>query len=117
MLPGSRRGSFAFPPRPVEPVGWPARSSSITHTASSAPLRQCSLVGRWRPAAITLPGAGAGTGLTGDGRKGLGPADNHDRSDFHPDGSDTRLLLETWRSELTGEHGSLNDKQIGVSAS
>jgi uncharacterized protein len=38
------------------------------------------------------------------------------RPDFHPDDSDTTQLVETWRHELFGEHGALNDKLIGAAA-
>ncbi len=35
---------------------------------------------------------------------------DYDRRDFHPDDSDTTALVEQWRAELFGEHGTLNDK-------
>jgi hypothetical protein len=35
---------------------------------------------------------------------------DYNRPDFHPDDSDTTELVETWRAELFGEHGTLNDK-------
>jgi predicted metal-dependent hydrolase len=35
---------------------------------------------------------------------------DYNRPDFHPDDSDTTELVEAWRSELFGEHGTLNDK-------
>jgi predicted metal-dependent hydrolase len=41
---------------------------------------------------------------------------DYNRPDFHPDDSDTTLLVESWRSELFGQHGTLNDKLIGVAA-
>jgi uncharacterized protein len=41
---------------------------------------------------------------------------DYNRPDFHPDDSDTTELVETWRAELFGEHGSLNDKLIGAAA-
>jgi uncharacterized protein len=41
---------------------------------------------------------------------------DYNRPDFHPDDSDTTMLVNIWRSELFGEHGSLNDKLIGASA-
>jgi predicted metal-dependent hydrolase len=41
---------------------------------------------------------------------------DYDRPDFHPDDSDTTELVETWREKLFGEHGTLNDKLIGVAA-
>ncbi len=37
---------------------------------------------------------------------------DYNRPDFHPDDSDTTELVETWRAELFGEHGTLNDKLI-----
>ena len=44
---------------------------------------------------------------------------DYNRPDFHPDDSDTTELVETWRAELFGEHGTLNDKLMrggGVTA-
>jgi predicted metal-dependent hydrolase len=41
---------------------------------------------------------------------------DYNRPDFHPDDSDTNALVEAWRSELFGEHGSLNDKLVGAAA-
>jgi uncharacterized protein len=41
---------------------------------------------------------------------------DYNRPDFHPDDSDTTELVETWRAELFGEHGTLNDKLIGTPA-
>ena len=41
---------------------------------------------------------------------------DYNRPDFHPDDSDTTELVETWREELFGEHGALNDKLIGAAA-
>jgi uncharacterized protein len=41
---------------------------------------------------------------------------DYNRSDFHPDDSDTTALVEAWRAELFGEHGTLNDKLIGAAA-
>ncbi len=41
---------------------------------------------------------------------------DYNRPDFHPDDSDTTELVETWREELFGEHGTLNDKLIGAAA-
>jgi uncharacterized protein len=38
----------------------------------------------------------------------------YNRPDFHPDDSDTTELVEAWRVELFGEHGTLNDKLIGA---
>jgi len=35
---------------------------------------------------------------------------DYNRPDFHPDDRDTAALLERWRTELFGEHGTLNDK-------
>ncbi|MGI8755357.1 MAG: metal-dependent hydrolase [Acidimicrobiales bacterium] len=35
---------------------------------------------------------------------------DYNRSDFHPDDRDTSELIERWRTELFGEHGTLNDK-------
>jgi uncharacterized protein len=41
---------------------------------------------------------------------------DYNRPDFHPDDSDTTALVETWRVELFGENGTLNDKLIGAAA-
>jgi uncharacterized protein len=41
---------------------------------------------------------------------------DYNRADFHPDDSDTTALVETWRAELFGENGTLNDKLIGAAA-
>jgi hypothetical protein len=35
---------------------------------------------------------------------------DYNRPDFHPSDSDTTELVETWRAELFGENGTLNDK-------
>ncbi|MFZ6005628.1 MAG: metal-dependent hydrolase [Actinomycetota bacterium] len=35
---------------------------------------------------------------------------DYDRPDFHPDDSDTDVLVERWREQLFGEQGTLNDK-------
>jgi hypothetical protein len=35
---------------------------------------------------------------------------DYNRPDFHPDDSDTTELVATWRAELFGENGTLNDK-------
>jgi predicted metal-dependent hydrolase len=35
---------------------------------------------------------------------------DYNRPDFHPDDRDTSQLVERWRTELFGEHGTLNDK-------
>ena len=37
---------------------------------------------------------------------------DYNRPDFHPDDRDTTVLVELWRSELFGEHGTLNDKLV-----
>jgi predicted metal-dependent hydrolase len=41
---------------------------------------------------------------------------DYNRPDFHPDDSDTTELVETWRAELFGAQGTLNDKLIGAAA-
>jgi hypothetical protein len=41
---------------------------------------------------------------------------DYNRHDFHPDDSDTTEMVEAWRAELFGEHGTLNDKLIGATA-
>jgi uncharacterized protein len=41
---------------------------------------------------------------------------DYNRPDFHPDDRDTTELVERWRSELFGEHGTLNDKLAGSAA-
>jgi hypothetical protein len=39
---------------------------------------------------------------------------DYNRPDFHPDDSDTTELVQTWRAQLFGEHGTLNDKLMGA---
>jgi predicted metal-dependent hydrolase len=41
---------------------------------------------------------------------------DYNRSDFHPDDSDTNALVDEWQKELFGEYGSLNDKLVGAAA-
>jgi uncharacterized protein len=41
---------------------------------------------------------------------------DYNRHDFHPDDSDTNELVEAWRAELFGEHGTLNDKLMNKKA-
>jgi hypothetical protein len=41
---------------------------------------------------------------------------DYNRPDFHPDDRDTTPLVESWRAELFGEHGTLNDKLMGAAA-
>ncbi len=41
---------------------------------------------------------------------------DYERHDFHPDDSDTDALVATWREELFGQAGTLNDKLAGASA-
>jgi predicted metal-dependent hydrolase len=41
---------------------------------------------------------------------------DYNRPDFHPDDSDTTALVESWRAELFGESGTLNDKLMGAAA-
>jgi len=41
---------------------------------------------------------------------------DYNRADFHPDDRDTSALVERWRSELFGEHGTLNDKLATAAA-
>jgi uncharacterized protein len=41
---------------------------------------------------------------------------DYNRPDFHPDDSDTTGLVESWRAELFGADGTLNDKLIGAAA-
>jgi predicted metal-dependent hydrolase len=41
---------------------------------------------------------------------------DYNRPDFHPDDSDTTELVESWRAELFGATGTLNDKLIGAAA-
>ena len=41
---------------------------------------------------------------------------DYNRPDFHPDDSDTNALVDRWRTQLFGEHGTLNDKLAGVAA-
>ncbi|HEY2814455.1 MAG TPA: metal-dependent hydrolase [Acidimicrobiales bacterium] len=41
---------------------------------------------------------------------------DYDRPDFHPDDSDTDALVDTWREELFGANGTLNDKLVGSAA-
>jgi len=37
---------------------------------------------------------------------------DYNRPDFHPDDSDTTELVERWKAELFGDHGTLNDKLL-----
>ena len=41
---------------------------------------------------------------------------DYNRPDFHPDDRDTSGLIERWRTELFGEHGTLNDKLATTAA-
>ncbi|MCU1452757.1 MAG: hypothetical protein JWN46_903 [Acidimicrobiales bacterium] len=41
---------------------------------------------------------------------------DYDRPGFHPDDHDTNDLVQQWREELFGDHGSLNDKLVGAVA-
>lgn len=41
---------------------------------------------------------------------------DYNRPDFHPDDRDTTELVERWREELFGDHGSLSDKLVGKAA-
>ncbi|MGI8661892.1 MAG: metal-dependent hydrolase [Acidimicrobiales bacterium] len=41
---------------------------------------------------------------------------DYNRPDFHPDDRDTNALVEQWRTELFGEHGTLTSKLTGSSA-
>jgi uncharacterized protein len=41
---------------------------------------------------------------------------DYNRPDFHPDDRDTTGLVDTWRTELFGEHGSLKDKLVSTAA-
>lgn len=41
---------------------------------------------------------------------------DYDRPDFHPDDQDTDGLVESWREELFGNAGSLNDLRVGSAA-
>jgi predicted metal-dependent hydrolase len=41
---------------------------------------------------------------------------DYNRPGFHPDDSDTTALVEQWRRELFGEHGTLNDKLVTSAA-
>jgi predicted metal-dependent hydrolase len=41
---------------------------------------------------------------------------DYNRHDFHPDDRDNRELVERWRAELFGEHGTLNDKLVAAVA-
>jgi predicted metal-dependent hydrolase len=41
---------------------------------------------------------------------------DYNRPDFHPDDSDTNELVETWRTELFGQDGRLNDKLASSAA-
>jgi uncharacterized protein len=41
---------------------------------------------------------------------------DYDRPDFHPDDRDTTELVESWRRELFGPTGSLNDKLVSPTA-
>jgi uncharacterized protein len=39
---------------------------------------------------------------------------DYNRPDFHPDDRDAAELIERWRAELFGSHGTLNDKLAGA---
>jgi len=41
---------------------------------------------------------------------------DYNRSDFHPDDRDTSALVERWREELFGQHGTLKDKLATTAA-
>jgi predicted metal-dependent hydrolase len=41
---------------------------------------------------------------------------DYERPDFHPDDSNSDELLETWRANLFGTEGTLNDKLVGAAA-
>jgi hypothetical protein len=41
---------------------------------------------------------------------------DYERPDFHPDDSNSDDLLETWRANLFGTEGTLNDKLVGAAA-
>ena len=41
---------------------------------------------------------------------------DYNRTNFHPDDSDTTELVESWRTRLFGERGTLNDKLMGAAA-
>jgi hypothetical protein len=41
---------------------------------------------------------------------------DYNRPDFHPDDRDTTALVEQWREELFGEHGTLKDKLVSNAA-
>ena len=41
---------------------------------------------------------------------------DYDRPDFHPDDRDTTGLVQRWREELFGEHGTLNDRLTTTAA-
>ena len=41
---------------------------------------------------------------------------DYNRPDFHPDDRDTSALVERWREELFGEHGTLKDKLATTAA-
>jgi hypothetical protein len=41
---------------------------------------------------------------------------DYNPTDLHPDESDSTELVEAWRAERFGEHGTLNDKLIGAAA-
>lgn len=41
---------------------------------------------------------------------------DYNRPDFHPDDRDTSILVQQWRTDLFGEHGTLRDKLVGGAA-
>ena len=49
-------------------------------------------------------------------REMWGRLKDYNRADFHPDDSDTTELVATWRAELFGDDGRLNDKLIRAGA-
>jgi hypothetical protein len=46
----------------------------------------------------------------------VGQLEDYNGPDFHRDDSATTELVETWRTELSGVHGTSDDKLIGVAA-
>jgi hypothetical protein len=46
----------------------------------------------------------------------VGQLEDYNGPDLHPDDSVTTELVETWRTEPFGVHGTSDDKLIGVAA-
>jgi len=59
---------------------------------------------------------GWATELPDHAPRSVGQLEDYNGPDLHPDDSVTTELVETWRTELFGVHGTSDDKLIGVAA-